>query len=182
MPTKALPAAGSTRGCHGLVSSGTTLGDPFMRSRLAALLLSGALAIGLAGCSKKDNSQAAQPSPATTDQSAQTAAAPATNPPASNAPAANTTMAPAANTAMAPAAQAPAAAPEQVAQAPVAPPPPPPPPLVVPAGTSIVVRMGTGLTTKTASVGQSFNGVLAHSIAVNGVVAVPAGAGVSGEA
>jgi hypothetical protein len=40
--------------------------------------------------------------------------------------------------------------------------------------------MGSGITSKTANVGDSFNGTLAHSVAVGGVVAIPAGAGVSG--
>lgn len=61
-----------------------------------------------------------------------------------------------------------------------APPPPPPPPLVVPAGTSIVVRMGNTIDTKTASAGQTFSGTLAHSVAVEGEVAIPSGAGVAG--
>jgi hypothetical protein len=52
--------------------------------------------------------------------------------------------------------------------------------LVVPAGTSLVVRMGNSITSKTATVGDTFTGSLAHSVAVGGVVAIPAGAGVSG--
>src|SRR5205085_205563 len=43
------------------------------------------------------------------------------------------------------------------------------------------VRMGNSLTSKTANVGDTFNGTLAHSVAVNGTVAIPAGAGVSGQ-
>jgi hypothetical protein len=68
---------------------------------------------------------------------------------------------------------------QQMAQQPP-PPPPPPPPLVVPAGTSLVVRMGNTINTKTANTGDSFTGTLAHSVAVDGVVAIPAGAGVAG--
>jgi hypothetical protein len=60
------------------------------------------------------------------------------------------------------------------------PPPPPPPPLVVPAGSSVVVRMGNTIDTKTANTGDSFTGTLAQAIAVNGAVAIPAGAGVAG--
>jgi hypothetical protein len=60
------------------------------------------------------------------------------------------------------------------------PPPPPPPPIVVPAGKSLVVRMGNTIDTKTANAGDSFTGVLAQSVAVDGVVAIPAGAGVAG--
>jgi hypothetical protein len=69
--------------------------------------------------------------------------------------------------------------PEQ-AQQEAPPPPPPPPPLVVPAGTSLLVRLGSTLDTKTAQTGQPFNGVLARSVVVGGEVAIPAGAGVSG--
>ena len=68
--------------------------------------------------------------------------------------------------------------PEQAQQE--APPPPPPPPLVVPAGTSLLVRLGSTLDTKTAQAGQPFNGTLARSVVVGGEVAIPAGAGVSG--
>jgi hypothetical protein len=59
-------------------------------------------------------------------------------------------------------------------------PPPPPPPLVVPAGASLLVRLGSTLDTKTAQSGQPFNGTLARSVTVGGEVAIPAGAGVSG--
>ncbi len=141
-----------------------------MQSRLAALVLSGVLAISFVGCSKKENSQSAQPAPATTDQ----AAAPAAAQPAGSQPA-TTSQPPATSTNVQP---APAAPPPETAQAPE--PPPPPPPIVIPAGKTIVVRMGSGITSKTANVGDTFNGTLAHSIAVNGEVAVPAGAGVSG--
>jgi hypothetical protein len=51
---------------------------------------------------------------------------------------------------------------------------------VVPAGTSLVVRMGNTINTKTANVGDSFTGTLAQSVAVDGVVAIPSGAGVAG--
>ncbi len=40
--------------------------------------------------------------------------------------------------------------------------------------------MGNTINTKTANPGDSFTGTLAHSIAVNGVVAIRAGAGVAG--
>jgi hypothetical protein len=65
-----------------------------------------------------------------------------------------------------------------MAQAPE--PPPPPPPLVIPAGTSIVVRMRNSITSKTANPGDTFTGSLAHAVVVGGVVAIPARAGVSG--
>jgi len=40
--------------------------------------------------------------------------------------------------------------------------------------------MGNTIDTKTANAGDSFTGTLAHSVAVDGVVAIPAGAGVAG--
>ena len=135
-----------------------------MQSRVAALVLSGVLALSFVGCSKKENTQANQPAaeqPAASQPSNQAANEPASS---SSQPASGS--------------QSAAPAPEPVAQAPE--PPPPPPPLVVPAGTSVVVRMGNTLTSKTAAVGDSFTGTLAHSIAVGGVVAIPSGAGVSG--
>ncbi len=68
---------------------------------------------------------------------------------------------------------------QQTAQAPE--PPPPPPPLVIPAGTHIVIRLAGGLTSKTANPGDTFTGSLARPVTVGGVVAIPAGAGVTGK-
>src|SRR6185312_15093842 len=75
---------------------------------------------------------------------------------------------------------APAPAPIAPVQAKKEPPPPPPAPLVVPAGASLMVRLGSTLDTKTAQAGQPFEGVLARSVTAGGEVAIPAGAGVSG--
>ncbi len=143
-----------------------------MRSRISALVFGAILVLSLAACSKKNESQNqsamsndASSSSAQANQPA--AAAPAQNQQASSAPAQQQQMAPA---------QQPQ---QQMAQAPP-PPPPPPPPLVVPAGTNLVVRIGNTIDTKTASPGDSFTGVLAHSVAVDGVVAIPSGAGVAG--
>lgn len=149
-----------------------------MHSRLAALVLSGILSISFAGCSKKENTQASQPPATTTDQAAPPAAAPSPSQPASTTPGPNS-QPPAAQpappgsneTAQSVPPPAPAAAPE---------PPPPPPPIVVPAGSTIVIRMGSGISSKTANVGDTFRGTLAHSITAKGAVAIPAGAGVSG--
>jgi hypothetical protein len=125
---------------------------------MSAFVLSFILAASFMACSKNDQSQN-QPPATTSDTSTATSqvqpAAPAQQQPAQQ-------MAPAAT--------------QQAAQTP----PPPPPPLVVPAGTSVVVRMGNTIDTKTANPGDSFTGTLAHSIAVNGEVAIPAGAGVAG--
>ncbi len=140
-----------------------------MRSRIFGLVLSAFLVAGMAGCSGKKD-QAAQTPPAATDQSAQTAQpTPAGTPPAGE-------VNQQAQTAQTP---APAAQPVPEQAQPVEP-PPPPRPLVVPAGTSLVVRLGSTLDTKTAQAGQPFNGTLARSAVVGGEVAIPAGAGVSG--
>jgi len=142
-----------------------------MRSRVAAILLAAVIALGLAGCKKKE--EAATTPPATTDQQAQTAPAgqPAAGQPATGQPA----TAPGAAPETAPAA-APAAAP--VAEAP--PPPPPPPPIVIPAGTNVVFRLGATLSSKTSQDGQVFTGTLANGIASHGKVVIPAGSGVTG--
>ena len=143
-----------------------------MRSRVASVVFAAALALSIAGCSKKE--QATQTPPASTDQSAQTAPAAQPNQAAPGAQ----TPAPAAAPAAEPAPAA-APAPEPVAeQAP--PPPPPPPPIVIPAGTNVVARIGETLGSKTAQDGQTFTGVLANGIASKGKVVIPAGSGVTG--
>jgi len=125
------------------------------------------LGLSLAACSKKEQSQNQM---ASTDQSQATQ-------PAAGAPPAQQQMAPPQQQQMPPQQQQ--MAPQQeMAKAPE--PPPPPPPLVIPAGTSMVVRMGNSITSKTANAGDTFTGTLAHGVSVNGVVAIPAGAGVSG--
>ncbi len=138
-----------------------------MRLRISAVVLASIMGLGLAGCSKKDQTQN---QPATTDNSMNQQAQ---------------QMAPAQQQQMAPAqGQAGQQPPQQMAQAPApqeAPAPePPPPPLVVPAGASVVVRIGNTISTKTASAGETFTGSLAHAVTSKGVVAIPAGAGVSG--
>src|ERR1035437_6080109 len=152
-----------------------------MRSRLLTLMLVTVLTMSFAACSKKDQSQNTA-APATDTSIAAPTNQPATpsqpagsQPPTSQmAPALSSAQQPAQGQQMAPAQQAPQGqqmAPAQpMAQAPE--PPPPPPPLVVPAGTSI--------TSKTANAGDRFTGALAHAVTVGGVVAIPAGAGVTG--
>jgi len=137
-----------------------------MRSRMSALVLSFILAAGLVACSKRDQSQNQQPAATTSDNtSAQS------NQAGGNMSQSQPSAPPAQQQQMAKAAQ-PAPAPP--------PPPPPPPPLVVPAGTSLVIRMGNTINTKTANAGDSFTGTLAQPVAVNGEVAIPSGAGVAG--
>src|SRR5580658_9831265 len=105
----------------------------------------------LGGCNK-----APAPAPDATAQATPApAAAPAANPPAGNPPA--------------PARSAP-------------PPPPPPPPKVytVPAGTPLVVRLEQTVSAKNNNVGDTFTGVLAQSVRVQGVTVIKAGAPATG--
>jgi hypothetical protein len=145
-----------------------------MRSRMSALVLSLVLVMALAACSKKQsaNQPATDNTSAQANQMASSTNSANQNQPMSSAPAQQQQQQ------MAPPPAKPAPA-QQMAQAPP-PPPPPPPPLVVPAGTSLVVRMGNTIDTKSAGVGDSFTGSLARSVSVDGVVAIPSGAGVSG--
>jgi hypothetical protein len=136
-----------------------------MRSRIVGLVLGAFLIVGMAGCSKKTDQ--AQTPPAT-DQSAQTA---------QTAPAGTPAAGQAAQSAPAP---APAPAQQAPAPAPVAEKPAPAPPLVVPAGTSLLVSLGSTISTKTAEAGQPFSGTLAKSVVADGEVAIPSGAGVQG--
>ena len=131
-----------------------------MRSRMSALVLSLVLALAFTACNKQQSQN--QP-PAADNSMAQN------QPPANNG-----------QSQMAPSQQQPSAAPVQQAAPTPPPPPPPPPPLVVPAGTSLVVRMGNTINTKSSNTGDSFTGTLAQSVAVDGVVAIPSGAGVAG--
>jgi len=54
-------------------------------------------------------------------------------------------------------------------------PPPPPPPVVVPSGTTLTVRLGETLGSKTSSPGQSFTATVAEAVAVDGNTVIPAG-------
>ena len=137
-----------------------------MRSRISALMLGAILLFSLAACSKKEQSQ----NPPAADNSSQAQ----TNPPAGG------QMAPAGGGQMAPAQGQQAAAPQPMAPAPAPEPPPPPPPITVPAGASIVVRMGSTIDTKTANDGDTFTATLARAVSVHGEVAIPSGAGVTG--
>ncbi len=148
-----------------------------MRSRIFGVVLSAFLVLGMAGCnSKKD--QAAQTPPTAADQTSQTAQTTPSGTPGGQMSQPGTTES-SPSSANAPANGTAQPAPP-VETAKEEPPPPPPPPLVVPAGTSLLVRLGSTLDTKSAQTGQPFNGVLAKSVVVHGEVAIPAGAGVSG--
>jgi len=66
------------------------------------------------------------------------------------------------------------------ATAAVAPPPPAPKPITVPAGTPIVIRTTTSLSTKEAKNGDRFQATLAEPLVVDGVTLAPRGAEVEG--
>jgi hypothetical protein len=143
------------------------LEEIFMRTRIAVAFLCALLVLSLAGCSKKEESAQA---PA----AGQPAAAPASGGEAASAPGGG--AAPAQGGAPA---ATPAPAPAPVAET-APPPPPPPPPIVIPAGTNVVVRVGSSLSSKTAQDGQTFTGTLANGIAKGGKVIIKAGSGVTG--
>ena len=138
-----------------------------MRSRITIALLCALIVLGMAACSKKEESAQAPPAGQQAAAPAQQAAAPAQGGPAAPA-----------DQGGAPAA-APAPPPAPVVET-APPPPPPPPPIVIPAGKSVVIRMGSTLSSKTAQDGQTFTGTLANGIAVNGKVVIKAGSGVTG--
>jgi hypothetical protein len=75
------------------------------------------------------------------------------------------------------------AAPMSQPQAPPPPPPPPKPrprPIVVPAGTTLTVRLGDALSSKTSQAGQTFMATLAQPVSTERGTAIPAGSTVSG--
>ena len=122
-----------------------------MRSR-ALYLLSVFLLLTLVACSSK-------PADTASNSASQNTAAP------SNAAGGNAMSSPAA-----PAASAPApAAPEPQSQ-----------PLVVPAGTTLTVRLGESVGSKISSPGQSFSATLASPVTVDGNTVIPAGASARG--
>jgi hypothetical protein len=77
----------------------------------------------------------------------------------------------------APAATAPAQT--QSAQAPM-PAEPRPEPIIVPAGTTLTVRMAQAVGSKISQTGQSFSGTVADAVVIGGKTAIPAGATVTG--
>ena len=77
-------------------------------------------------------------------------------------------------------AAAPASAPLQAAAPPPPAPKPKPQPIVVPAGTTLTVKVGQALSSKTSQTGQTFIATLAQPVSVGGRSAIPAGSTVSG--
>jgi hypothetical protein len=56
-----------------------------------------------------------------------------------------------------------------------------PRPTVVPAGTTLTVRLGETIRAKTATAGQAFHGTLARAVSVDGQEMIPSGSSVQGE-
>lgn len=54
-------------------------------------------------------------------------------------------------------------------------------PTVIPAGTTLTVRLGETISAKTAAVGQPFHGTLARAVSVDGQEVIASGSNVSGE-
>lgn len=79
-----------------------------------------------------------------------------------------------------PATNQPAANPQQASQAAQDQQPPAPKPLVVAAGRSITISLGSALGSKLSQAGSTFNGSVAKDIMVGDAVAIPRGASVSG--
>lgn len=69
---------------------------------------------------------------------------------------------------------------------PVQPPPPPvqaapkPEPIIVPAGTTLTVRLAQAVGSKISQTGETFSGTVASAIVIGGKTAIPAGATVTG--
>jgi hypothetical protein len=57
---------------------------------------------------------------------------------------------------------------------------PKPEPIIVPAGTTITVRLAQAVGSKISQPGESFSGSVAHSVVIGGRTAIPAGTAVSG--
>jgi len=122
-----------------------------MNSRSILLTLSLAVILNAGACSRK----AATPDNGSASGNANGNAASTTNP----APDANSS--------------------NQQNQAP-APAPAPQPPLVVPAGKTVTVSLGTALGSKLSTSGQTFTGTVARDVVVENAVAIPRGARISG--
>ena len=139
-----------------------------MRNRTIHALMAGMLL--LVGCGKSDTNSAqnatapgAAPSNQTATPQQSVGQTPVTTPDAAQEQAPTPEQAQAANPANAP-----------------APPPEPPAPLVVPAGTTLPVILATSISSYKNKAGEDFEGNLAAPITVNGEVAVPKGAKVTG--
>ena len=141
-----------------------------MRNRAVYALIAGLLLLAGCGKSNTNSMQSATPqqAPAPSNQTATPQQTPAATPaPAQGVEVPTQEQAQAANPANA------------QAQAP-APPPEPPAPLVLPAGTTLPVILATSISSYKNKAGDEFAGNLAAPVVVNGEVAVPKGAKITG--
>ena len=148
-----------------------------MTRQLVALAL-----LAAAGCSSPSSPPAAGSAPAATAAATPAPGADATPAaPASAAPSAATAPAPgAAPSSSSPAATAASAPSAAASPAPAAPPKPAFREVTVPTGTAVSIELRTALASDTSTVEETVRGVLSRALVVDGVEAVPAGAGVTG--
>ena len=145
-----------------------------MRIKIQPILLSSILllAVGISACSKKD-----QPTSSTAAPNNQPATvAPAGTPPQS---ATDANAAAPADAAPVVADKTPSLRSRATDEAPAA--APAPVAIVIPAGSTLRVRLDSSISTKTAQVGQAFNATLSSPITKGDRVLVPSGTPVSGE-
>jgi len=141
-----------------------------MRTKISIGVL--LLSLAFVGCKSKPAAETPAPA-APPDQSASAQPAPTPAPSPESSPIPSQAPVQAAAPAPAPAATpAPAPAP--------APPPPPPPPPVVPAGTSVSVKLAGPLGSKISHAGDPFQATTTSSIRIKGNVIIPAGSSASG--
>jgi len=142
-----------------------------MRTRIlltSTLLLS--FVVWGTGCKSTSSTPASSDTNSSQTSSNSPAPAPATGAPSSAAPPTGTTP---------PANPGSAEAPPTEAAPPAAPvaaePPPPPPPVVIPAGTTLRVRLVQAVGSKLSNEGQSFDATFSSPVVVKGTTLIPAG-------
>jgi len=128
-----------------------------MRSRLVLFTLSLFLTFATLGCTSKPSTNSAADNSASSGSSGAAPGGASTG--ATGTDASGTSAMAASNNSAAPA---------------------PKPPIVVPAGTSVTVSLGSALGSKLSQPGQTFTGTVAKDILVGTAVAIPKGATVSG--
>jgi hypothetical protein len=145
----------------------------------ASLAVALVLAMIVSGCGRKSSNTSENQSSNTPTQQAAAPPpqAPAPQAPAPQAPAPPASAPPASSPETAPATPV-AKAPPPVAAKPT--PPPPPKPVVVPAGTSLTIRLDQAISSKTAHQGDTFTATTSAPVVIAGKTAIPAGSRVQG--
>jgi hypothetical protein len=137
-----------------------------MRSRLVLFTLSLFLALATLGCTSKPSTNSAADNSASGGSSGSAPGGASTGSPSGTSTGNPTGTAASGNSAMAASNNSATPAPK--------------PPIVVPAGTSVTVSLGSALGSKLSQPGQTFTGTVAKDILVGTAVAIPKGATVSG--